>query len=640
MKLGEKTSAILLLAIALVLVNFLASQFPARIDLTESKIYTLSPGTISMLEKIEEPITLNFYFSRSLDALPIRFKNYATRVEEMLRQYVSKSNGMITLNVIDPKPDTDEETEARRAGVQPQTLSNGEMLFFGLSAFQVDQEKAIPFFSPNREPFLEYDISQLIHEVQQFDKPKLGLITGLPLQGNPMPMPGQRPEPDQYVIEQWKRNFEVLTIDENADELPSGVDVLAIIHPQNLGEKLLFAIDQFLLEGNPVLVVVDPSSYLMRSRQRQQGMMMGQPPMAVSSDLPRLFGAWGITYDASSVIGDLDLSTGVSTAQGIINFPVWLSLREDNFAADVLPTADLSSMLVVEPGSIEVAEDRGYEVTPLIQTGPRTGSVSSMLLTFTPPNELLRQIHPDGVPRTIAAMITGTFKTAFPNGAPKDPEEDEAKDESADEDSTGDETAAASTEETGPEPLKESARPGTLVVVADSDWLLDDFSMRRINFLGMQAIEPLNDNLAFAGNIVDFLGGSRDLISIRSKGVSQRPFTVIQKMEQEAQERYQEELESLEAKLSEVRQQISKLQNEQTEGRRLVATPEVQKAIEDYRLQEAEMRARIREIRRSLREGIESLENWLTVINLLSIPILVVAFGSVFLVNRTRHQRS
>lgn len=628
MKFGAKTTAVLLLAIALILVNFLASQFSARVDLTEANIYTLSDGTESMLGKIEEPITLDFYFSRSLENLPIRFKNYATRVEEMLRQYVSNSGGMIVLNVIDPKPDTDEEAAARRGGVNPQMLSNGQQLFFGLHAFQVDQESAIAFFSPNREPFLEYDLSQLIHTVQQFDKPKLGLISGLPLQAPPMQMPGQPQQPNQAVVDGWAQNFEIVAVQETDEDLPTGIDVLAVIHPQNLSEKLEFAIDQFLLEGNPVMIVVDPSSYRMRSQQNQQSMMMGQPPQGVSSDLPRLFGAWGINYDMGSVLGDLDLATGVSTAQGIVNFPVWLSLREEHFSRDFLPTANLSTMLVIEAGAIEVADDRGYEVTPLIETGTRTGTVASMLLTFTPPNQLTRQISPGGVSRPIAQMIQGTFKTAFPDGAPRDPE---PADEEAD---------AAEEAEVADDSLKESAKPGTLVVIGDSDWLLDDFSIRRLNFLGMQAMEPLNDNNAFAGNIVDFLGGSRDLISIRGKGVSQRPFTVIRDLEQAAQERYQEELETLEGKLSEVRQQISQLQTEQTEGNRLIATPEVQKAIEDYRVQEAEMRSSIRDIRRSLREDVERLENWLTVINLISIPILVIAFGAVFLVNRTRHQRT
>ncbi|MGH8021503.1 MAG: Gldg family protein [Opitutaceae bacterium] len=661
MKLGAKTAAILLLFVILVLVNFLASQFSARADLTQDNIYTLSEGSDSLLSKIEEPVTLRFYFSRSLENLPIRFKNYATRVEEMLNQYVSASDGNISLEVIDPQPDTDEETEARRAGILPQQLPTGEALYFGLVVTQAGQEANIEFFSPNREPFLEYDVSQLIYSVQQFDKPRLGLLSGLPLRSQ-MPMgmmPGQQPQPDQLIIQQWETTFELAEVDATAESLPENLDVLAVIHPQNVGEKMLFAIDQFLLSGKPVIVAVDPSSYHFKGQQRQNQMMMGQPPQGVTSDLPRLFNAWGINYTSSEVVGDPSLATSVQTGAGISSFPVWLSLTKENFSADILPTSSLNTMLMIEPGSVAAAGDRNYEITPLVQTTPRAGTVAGMMLSFTPPNEVARQLTDGGVAKNLAVLVRGTFKTAFPDGAPKDPEPaDDSSDaaennedaensaEDADTDAATDETetaeaADAAEEAEGKTPaLAESAKPGTLVVAADSDWLLDQFSVRRMNFLGMQAVEPLNDNLAFASNLADFLGGSEDLISIRGKGSAQRPFEVIREMELAAQERYQAELQGLEDRRNEIQQEIQKLQTQQTEGRTLIASPEVSEALERYRVQEAELRTSIRKIRLSLREGIESLQNGLTVLNLLIVPLAVITAGLVLLIGRNRRQKS
>ncbi|HEX9785034.1 MAG TPA: Gldg family protein [Opitutaceae bacterium] len=647
MKLGAKTAALLLLFVALVLVNFLASQFSARADLTEDNIYTLSKGTRSLLAKIEEPITLQFYFSRSLENLPIRFKNYATRVEEMLRQYVSASRGRMTLKVVDPQPDTDEETAARRSGIMPQQLPTGEAIYFGLVVTQTDQESNIAFFSPNREPFLEYDVSQLIYSVQQFDKPLLGLLSGLPLRSE-MPMgmmPGQQPQPDQLIIEQWKTSFEIADIEASAETLPDNLDVLAVIHPQNLGEKLTFAIDQFLLSGKPVIIAVDPSSYYFKGRQRQNQMMMGQPPQGVTSDLPRLFGAWGIQYSAGEVVGDLNLATSVQTGGGISSFPVWLSLRKENFSAETLPTSSLNTMLMIEPGSIEIAADRGYEVTPLVQTTARSGSVAAMMLNFTPPNEIARQIKDSGVRKNLAVLVQGSFKTAFPDGAPKDPE---PADEGEGRDANEEKDAAAAADETKPESapadsvpaLKESTKPGTLVVVGDTDWLLDEFSVRRMNFLGMQAVEPLNDNLSFGSNLADFLGGSEDLISIRGKGSAQRPFKVIREMEVAAQERYQAELQGLEDRRNEIQQEIQKLQSKQTEGRTLIASPEVSETLERYRMQEAELRNSIRKIRLTLREEIERLQNSLTVMNLLVVPLAVITLGCMVLIDRIRRQKA
>ncbi len=643
MKLGAKTAALLLLFVILVLVNFLASQFSARADLTQDNIYTLSKGSRSLLSKIEEPMTLQFYFSRSLENLPIRFKNYATRVEEMLRQYVSASGGRITLKVIDPQPDTDEETEARRVGITPQQLPTGEALYFGLVVTQADQETNIAFFSPNREPFLEYDVSQLIYAVQQFDKPRLGLLSGLPLRSE-MPMgmmPGQQPQPDQLIIQQWETTFEIAEVDAAAETLPDNLDVLAVIHPQTVGEQMLFAIDQFLLSGKPVIVAVDPSSYYFKGQQRQnQMMMMGQPPQGVTSDLPRLFSAWGINYTSSEVVGDPNLATSVQTGAGISSFPVWLSLTKERFSADTLPTSSLNTMLMIEPGAIDVAGDRGYEITPLVQTTPRAGTVAGMLLSFTPPNEIARQIQDGGVARNLAVLVRGTFKSAFPDGAPKASASDDHDHEGETDEAHAAHAGEPATAEDQTPALAESSKPGTLVVVGDTDWLLDQFSVRRMNFLGMQAVEPLNDNLAFASNLADYLGGSEDLISIRGKGSAQRPFEVIRGMELAAQERYQAELQGLEDRRNEIQQEIQKLQSQQTEGRTLIASPEVSDALERYRVQEAELRTSIRKIRLSLREGIERLQNGLTVMNLLFVPLVIVIVGCVFLIGRNRRQKS
>ena len=160
MKIGRKTLAIFLLFTGLVLVNYLASTLPWRIDATADSIYTLSPGTKAILAKIEEPITLDFYFSRSTGGVPIAYKNYAARVEEMLQQYRRAAGGRITLNVIDPKPDTPAEDEATSAGIQPQQLPSGEKFYFGLVAIQPNQQKSIPNFTLQREPFLDYDLSE------------------------------------------------------------------------------------------------------------------------------------------------------------------------------------------------------------------------------------------------------------------------------------------------------------------------------------------------------------------------------------------------------------------------------------------------------------------------------------------------
>lgn len=634
MKLGSKTLAIVLLLIGLVLVNYLASSIPLRIDATADSIYSLSAGTKAMLGKVEEPVSLDLYFSRNASGLPIAYKNYAERVEEMLRQYVRASRGKLTLNIVNPRPDTPDEEKATAAGLTPQIAQQGgEQFFFGLVVTQADQQKTIPAFTPQREQFLEYDLSKLVYSVQQLDKRKLGLLTSLPLQGTSpqemqmMMMMRRQPQPSQMVMGELEQSFQIVIVEPTATELPAGLDVLVVAHPQNVSPKLQFAIDQYLLGGKPVFLALDPSSQHFKRQSNPQQMMMGGGAQNVSSDLPTLLGAYGIQYDAQKVVGDLDNATQVQTGGGgLARYPIWLSLRgREAFNQKSLPTAQLTSAMFIEPGSLAKKEGANITFTPLVETSAQAGDVASMMLQFAQPDDVAKQITPTGK-KTIAALVTGKFKTAFPDGAPKDdkPADDAAKKEAAKQDEPKkDGTKPA-------EALKESKDTSTLFVIADTDWLFDDYSVRKFNFFGQTAAEPFNDNLAFAANTIEFLGGSQDLISIRGKGTSLRPFTVVRRMEADAAKRYQAKLTELDKRLQEVQGELGKLQTQKGEGNRLVASPELAKKIEEFQKQQATLRGERREIRRALREDIDLLESKLLIVNLLATPLLVAVFGIWF----------
>jgi len=637
MKTGSKVVAIALLFVGLVLVNYLASSIPARIDATGESIYSLSPGTRAMLSKIEEPITLDFYFSKDASGLPIFYKNYAVRVQEMLRQYVRESRGKLILNVIHPRPDTPEEENALAAGLSPQiSQQGGDQFFFGLVVTQADQQKNLPAFVPQRESFLEYDLSKLIYGVQQFEKPKLGLLTSLPLRGASAQemrmamMMRQAPQPGQYVITEWEQSFNIVTIESTATALPEDLDALAVIHPQTLTPKLQFAIDQFLLSGKPVFLAVDPSSQHFK-RQGSQPAMFGGPQPNISSDLAPLLTAYGISYDSARIVGDLKHGTDLRDPQTrqVSRYPTWLSLRKDLFNAQEQPTSSLNSVLMVEAGAIAPAPESTLTFTPLIETSDQSGMIDAFMTQFASGEELARQLTPSGK-KTVAALVTGKFKTAFPDGAPKDPPSASSSSDDANKgESKGDADAnvAATTEVAS---LKESATTSTLFIIADTDWLFDEFSFERYSVFGQVALHPINDNLALGANALEFIGGSQDLISIRGKGTSLRPFTVVRDMEVEAQKKYQAKLTELEARLQDVQTRLTELQGKKTEGNRLVATPEIAQAIEDFRKQQAQLSAERRAIRRALREDIDALENRLLVLNLLAAPLLLGVFGFWF----------
>jgi ABC-type uncharacterized transport system involved in gliding motility auxiliary subunit len=443
-----------------------------------------------------------------------------------------------------------------------------------------------------------------------------------------MMMMRRQPQPSQMVMEELSQSFQIVTVEPTANELPAGLDVLVVAHPQNLSNKLQFAIDQFLLGGKPVFIAVDPASQHFKRQSNPQQMMMGQGPQNVSSDLPTLLNAYEISYDPQKVVGDLENATQVQTGGGgVARYPIWLSLRApESFNSKSLPTAQLKSAMFIESGSISHKAGGTLTFTPLVETSAQAGDIASMMLQFAQPDEVAKQITPSGK-KVIAALVTGKFKTAFPNGAPKD---EEKKDEAAKDGDKKDEKKDAKKDEPKGDSLKESKGTSTLFVIADTDWLFDDYSVRKFNFFGQTAAEPFNDNLAFAANTIEFLGGSQDLISIRGKGTSLRPFTVVRKMETEAQKKYQEKLTALDARLSEVQKKLSDIQSKKGEGNRLVATPEMTKAIEDFQKQQATLRGERREIRRALREDIDRLENKLLVLNLAATPLAVLAFGLWF----------
>ncbi len=626
MKKGNKLFTAGLLILALILINYIASSFPAKIDMTADNNYTLTKGSKNLLEKIEEPISLQFYFSRSVENLPINYKNYATRVEEMLNQYVSAAKGQVSLRIIDPKPDTEEEETAIASGIQARPVSTGEVLFFGLVAIQADTEKVIPLFTPAREGFLEYDISQLIYTVQLLDKPTLGIISSLPLQSFDIAMPGQPPaRPSQMIIQEWEKIYEIVSIESNEQSIPENIDVLAVIHPQELDPKLVFAIDQFVLAGNPLFLALDPSSRYFR-RMGTQSSPYGAPDPNLTSDLPDLLSTWGISYNPQSIAGDRILASRVQTQEGLVDYPVWLTFTEEQFNQEILPTSNLSSMLLIEAGVFSLSEDSALELTPLLQTTSESSRMAAMTVSYTQPHELARQLKPRGSPLTIAGLIQGNFKTAFPNGEPVDETPTEENEET---------TPKATNEDSSKKiPLTESQTPGTILLITDTDWLFDEYSVRKLNLFNL--VQPLNDNLTFGGNSLDFLGGSQDLISIRSKGNTVREFDVIKKMEIVAQEKYQAEALKLETELKDVQSKLNELSTEDDEGNRLVLSEEAEQSIQLYRAQEAVVRSQLRKIRKALREDIEQLELKLTLANLLIVPALTGIFGVWFFMRRNR----
>lgn len=632
MRMKSKWVAFFLLLIGLTLITVIGNFMPGQLDFTEDNIYTLSDGSRSLLEQIEEPITLEFYFSRSVEDVPKYLKDFATRVETLLQQYENAAGGKIELSVIDPKQDTEEEEAAIRSGITNQLISSGGSVFFGLLVIHADQEETIAFFDPARESLLEYDISRKIHHVQQYELPKLGVVSGLPVISQLVPgmmPPGQQMPQDWVFIEELRTSFEIQQIETSADRIPDDIDLLAIIHPQNLSDLLLYAIDQFVLSSRPAFIAIDPSSDIQKSQVGQQAMMRGIN--LTSSDLSELFDSWGIEFDPLFFVGDLKYAATVAAGASQIRYPAWLLI--DSFNSDTPATAQLNSVLLVETGSFRIVEGSDNELTPLLTSSNQSGSLTKSILTFGGPDEVFRQLKPTGIRHTLAGIVRGNFKSAFPEGKPKKDEEIESAEER-------DNPSLMLPDEDSETSFKESELTSTVAIIADTDFLADQYSVRRLNFFGLSALRPLNDNLNFVTNVLELLSGSEDLISLRGKGTAIRPFTVVRNLEIKAQMSYQDKYESIQNELNEIQDQLRNLQNDQAERGKLVATQEVRNAIVRYRKEEADKRAALRQIRKRLREKIESLDRRLALFNLLTVPVLICIFGLNFFGKRNKRQKN
>jgi ABC-type uncharacterized transport system involved in gliding motility auxiliary subunit len=392
--------------------------------------------------------------------------------------------------------------------------------------------------------------------------------------------------------------------------------MVAIIHPIGLSESLLFDIDQLALSGKPMFVAVDPSSLFFRSQQQQNQMgMMGQPNPNTSSDFRRFFSAWGIEYTASEAVGDPNIAM---IQQGSVQ-PAWLTLGKENVSEDFLPASDLNSVWLLEAGSLKLSESSELTLEPILQTTDEAGAIPGMMLQFAQGGALLNQLESSGEKKTIAGLLQGEFTTAFPQGKPQ-----------------------ALAEEEATEPVEKPEQlytgQGNVFIIADTDWSLDQFSIQRQNFLGMTTIQPINDNLTMGTNIIEFLGGSKDLIGIRSKGTENRGFDRVQAIEIEAQKQYQIKLQEVEDRISQMNQEIQTIVSQQQGAGMIVASPELSDALQKLQENQAALRTERRLIRRELRKDIDALKWKLVSLNVGYAPIGLALFGLLFY--RMRKQKA
>lgn len=606
-----------------------------RLDLTENKLYTLSPGTRSILSNLEEPVTLRLFLSQRLATRLPAVSSYAIRVRELLLEYERLARGQLRLRIIDPEPFSEEEDRALGYGLQGIPLGGDEENFyFGLvGTGPTDEQVVIPFFSPDREEFLEYDITKLIDQVARPQRPVVGLLSSLPIDGMAVPggLQGGFSRP-WVVVEQMRQLFEVRVLATDVKTIPEDVDVLMLVHPRDWDEATLYAIDQFVLAGGHALVFVDPHAEAGQPA-------MGGMPAGQASELDRLLEAWGIALTPSQVIGDLQLAERVRFNRQpravAVEYPVWMTLTDDQMNADDIVTANLGSITLATPGRLTKQEQGSTEVLHLFETTTNAMQIDASRLTFLgDPQELLREFRPAGEPYLLAARVTGPVSSAFPEGAPQTQSESEGP---ADEE---EEQPAAKNEEDASKPhLSASKDDINVIVVADTDLLQDRFWVRVQDLLGTQIAIPSAANGTFVINALDNLTGSNELISVRNRGHFSRPFARVQMLRQEAELQYRAKEQELLSRLAETEQKLGQLESGKQEDSALVVSAEQQREIERFRQERVRIRKELRDVRHALRKNIQGLEAWMKFVNVALIPLIVAVGGVIVGLHRIRRRK-
>ncbi len=590
-----------------------------RVDLTEDKLFTLSAGAINILGNLKESVTLRLYYSHKVGGDIASIAKYAQRVEELLREMTVHSKGKLTLEVIDPEPFSETEDRAVQFGLKGVQVAPGQdLLYFGLAGTNTTDEKdVIPFLQPDKEAFIEYDVTKLVFSLSNPTKKVLGMLSTLPLDGamaNPMTRgPGAEP---WLVVEQMRELYEVKTVQPNAKEIPSEISVLMVVHPKALGQETLFALDQYVLGGGRLMVFVDPFCEADQPPQDPSD-PMSQFKAQRGSDLGLLFSAWGVQLEAGKIAADLDNSLRVQFSNRSRDdsgkYVVWLDLNSSTLSKETVVTDQIKSMNLISAGVLSQPAEATTKFTPLISTGDKASTVLVSSVQFqADPKTLLNDYMAGDKALTLAAHITGNVKTAFPGGRPKAPE-------SMDEVPT-----PAPAEGTV---LTESKSPISVIVVSDCDMLQDRWAFSSQNIGGMRFASPANGNMAFVSNSVDFLEGSTDLVSLRSRGSSRRPFEVVEALKTAADQRFRAREQALLTKSDDASKRIEELLSKRQGASFDLLSADVQVEIEKLREDQLSARKELREVRLSLNKDIESLGSRVKMINIALIPALLVAFA-------------
>jgi ABC-type uncharacterized transport system involved in gliding motility auxiliary subunit len=601
--------------------NVVTAGFKQRVDLTKEQAYTLSPGTRSILKKIDTPIKIRFYCSQPENATPetVYLRNYAQEVEDLLEEFKQYAGGKLTITKYNPAPDSDAEDSARLDGIEGQVVSaEGEPFYLGLAVSLLDASVALPFLSPTRERMLEYDVARAISQVVTPQKPVVGVMSALPVMGefNPMMMRmGQRGQEPWIVINELKRDFTVKEVSLSVDKIDDDIKVLVVIYPRDISEGAQYAIDQFVLRGGKLVAFLDPLS-IADNRSNASNPLQGA--MASGATLDKLLKAWGLEFDVSKAVADMTFKTPIRGQDGRPQeAAAVLSLTKIAMNTDDVLTAQLDNLLLPYPGVFTGTPAAGLKETVLLKTSKNSQLIEKIMAQFGGGEKDFKASDKE---YALAVRLAGKFKTAFPDGKPGE--------KAADKKPEGENKEDQKPESKPDTSLKESTTDSVVILVGDSDLLFDPVCAQVQNIFGQKIVIPQNGNLNLAQSMVEQLAGDSNLIGVRSRATLNRPFTVVNQMKERAEDALRGKIKELEAGKQETEQKLAELQRTKEKGQqRFILSPEQQQEIGRYRTKVAELNRQLKNERKKLRRDIDSLETRLKWVNIATMPLIVSLSG-------------
>jgi ABC-type uncharacterized transport system involved in gliding motility auxiliary subunit len=589
------------------------------IDLTANGLYTVSPGTRAILHRIDEPVTLKLYFSSRLGQVVPSYGVYAQRVRQLLRTYAAIANGKIRLQILDPVPYSEIEDQATAAGLQGAPVNeSGDTVYFGLvGTNSTDDVQTIPFIQKDRETFLEYDLTKMVQALAFPKKKVVGLMSSLQLDSDPMMQMRGQPSNPQAFLDQLRQIYEVRNLPATLDQVPADLDVLIVAQPVNLQPKTQYAIDQYVMGGGHALIFADPYSEFSVSHRNPMQRMAGG---ASAADFDSLLHAWGVNLLKGKLVGDRLAANKVTfggDSQEPVDYVLWLSLHGDDINPNDPITGKLTDVNVATSGALEKIPGAKTGFEPLLRSSDDSELIDSARIAgLQVPDAvgLLQDFKPTSRRYTLAARITGPADTAFPGGPPKD---------------SGIKAPQ----------IKTAKAPLDVVVVADTDLLEDRFWIQFQDFAGRSVGTPFAGNGDFVQNAVDSLAGTNDLINLRSRGSAVRPFTLVDRIRREADDRYRAHEKELRDKLKATQAKLASIKAPDESSGAVELTPDQQKAVDQFQRQIIQTRTELRQVQLALRQDIDRLKNWLVLVNVGLVPLLVAAASVLVGVVRARRRR-